>query len=296
MAFFTLWTLPEIQGGCIPIEWTLTGRGSLEVFPYPTNQYAQYPCPDPNPYLVVDCNDIVITAKDRCGTEKTITATCCDYDGPGKSPVSISYTSLSMVLETEQSVTALGGCPPYSWSVSGPGTITVDQSRPQRDLATYKAPPTNFNCQNNDSITVTDCCGVSSTITLHTSNSSPSSALRICDVMVCAHDCQNVGGLCHFHGTFGMWMYSCGGLLNASGFWDGNNRTEWACYDGPQISCAYPSYPPPCHPVIKSEFNPCTAGLCSFPSQPCGTVLDIRTELQKEQGCCPINPWTGLPL
>jgi len=74
----------------------------------------------------------------------------------GQAPLTINYSSLSVSCGSSQNLSASGGCPPYSWSLSGGGTLTPDGGG--NTSATYVAPASNPNCANNAMITLTDCC------------------------------------------------------------------------------------------------------------------------------------------
>ena len=77
-------------------------------------------------------------------------------DAWGQAPLAINYSSLSMSLGSSQDLSASGGCPPYNWSLSGGGTLTL--SGGDNTIATYVAPTSNPYCANNPTIILTDCC------------------------------------------------------------------------------------------------------------------------------------------
>lgn len=59
-----------------------------------------------------------------------------------------------------QNLSASGGCPPYTWRLSGGGALT-----PGGASAIYVAPPTtNTDCANNSTITLTDGCRNTATL------------------------------------------------------------------------------------------------------------------------------------
>jgi hypothetical protein len=65
-------------------------------------------------------------------------------------PLVINYSNLSMSCGGTQNLSASGGCPPYTWSLYGGGTLTSNGS--------YTAPSSNSNCTKNAMITLTDRC------------------------------------------------------------------------------------------------------------------------------------------
>src|SRR4030042_162117 len=73
-------------------------------------------------------------------------------DAWGQVPLAINYSSLSMSCGATQNLSASGGCPPYTWSLSGGGTLTPRGG--DHTSATYVAPDSNPNCANNAMITL----------------------------------------------------------------------------------------------------------------------------------------------
>src|SRR4030042_3616169 len=74
-------------------------------------------------------------------------------DASGQTPLTIDNPDLSMFFNASRPLSASGGCPPYTWSLSGGGTLT-----PSGDTATYVAPSSNTDCADNAMITLTDQC------------------------------------------------------------------------------------------------------------------------------------------
>ncbi len=76
-------------------------------------------------------------------------------DAQGQAALEIDYTNLQMSCGGSQNLSASGGCPPYTWSLSGGGTLTP--SGGDNTNATYVAPGNNANCTDNPTIILTDC-------------------------------------------------------------------------------------------------------------------------------------------
>ncbi len=79
----------------------------------------------------------------------------------GQAPLAINYSTLLMGCGNSQNLSASGGCPPYTWRLSGGGTLT-----PSGASAIYVAPTTNTDCANNPMITLTDGCRNAATLQL----------------------------------------------------------------------------------------------------------------------------------
>jgi len=75
-------------------------------------------------------------------------------------PPVIGFTSKQMSVNGNQTLTAIGGIGPYTWSlVSGGGNLPGSGTS-----VTYTAPGSNANCTNNPTIQVTDYCGNTTTL------------------------------------------------------------------------------------------------------------------------------------
>ncbi|MCJ7805602.1 hypothetical protein MUP46_03070 [Patescibacteria group bacterium] len=85
---------------------------------------------------------------------KDITECCCGIPPP----LLVSYSTLAMLCGQSQSLiidpTAFG-CPPYSWSLFGGGSLDKEEGV----QVVYTAPDTNPSCSLNPVIVVTDNCG-----------------------------------------------------------------------------------------------------------------------------------------
>lgn len=145
------------DGSCIPYIWELISSESIGGIEPSGNfdESATYIPPDEG-----GCkDDITIIVKDRCETlYQTHRSACCD----GAASLAIGYTSLVMLWANSQTLKATGGCSPYIWSLTGVGTLT-----PSEDglTALYTAPSTG-SCNNEPVITLTDCCGSNTNITI----------------------------------------------------------------------------------------------------------------------------------
>ncbi len=291
----TFWVFPEIRGSCLPFTWTVSNQDFTIVPSIPDGESAQLKpvgdCLDvDDPALCTQ--EVTVTVKDRCGVEDKVTfLSCCTQLSRGEIAVlSINYDSLAMGCSGTQDLTALGGCGPYSWSYTGAGSLSDTTGT----TVTYTAPPTNPECENNDTVTVTDCCGNQATITLYVSCNPAGNAYRYCDSLICTPCYWGGGASCYAKYTFGRWRYACNGTLIDSTFWDGITRPAFECYDGSFTGCC--TAVPTCADDPTCSVAGVCSGLCTTPNQLCGTYLDTRTAAMKTNGCCPINPDTGLPF
>lgn len=158
---YTLYMVPEIKGGCLPFHWTLTGPGVVQEQDV-LNASVKYS--PPTLPEEVGCDDVSILVEDRCkgSTDQVDMIPCCEdesYVMPG-----IGYTTLVMEPGTAQTLSATGGCWPFTWEkVSGVGAL-VGSGR----NAVYTAPDQNNEegCGGNAVIRLTDCCGNSDEITI----------------------------------------------------------------------------------------------------------------------------------
>jgi len=275
-----LYAIPEIKGSCLPIEWTLSGPIALWNSKKNDN-IIYFKC------LEAGCNDpATITLRDRCGTEYIVRGSPCCQDA--KEP-SILYTSLLMSCGQYQTLNAFGGCGPYSWSISGGGgTLNTNTG----SEVIYHAPATNANCTDNPTITVTDCCGGSANLQLAINCYSASgtalgyTSLEVCE---CRHytNC-NICGFCYYgSGNWHTRKWDCSGTLTY------DCETNPGCSVGSWPSCGSYTGDQGCFSETNCWTNQCGCG-CG-PSCPCNAIKDCRTQAQKDAGCCPINPLTGLP-
>lgn len=286
-------TLYFINGACPPFEWTLTGPGSLVDCPPDHGSAEWFP---PEDYM--GCEDVVITTRDRCGSEHTIRASCChggQDGGPEFGPLGISYESLVLGFNQCQNLHNAGGCPPYSWSSGGVGTLEVDPNDKTGGSAVYCAPDSNPNCENNANISITDCCGNSASIEISITNNNYYIALRLCDFVVCNVDDEgNETGQIQCE-----WWY-CDGQSTGPSCYTATGLSgpcPW-CWNGP-CDCTLSKGPP------YGDWYVCTYGgkdfqcaMCEASSSGChcGIVCDVRTPEMIAAGCCPPNPLTGQPM
>ena len=286
----SFYVFPTVDKSCIPYTWTLTGPGSIQYAGgYGVKEIAIYDPPETH-YKDPSCLPVVLTVTDRCGNSDTMTADCCPFS---TGPV-IAYTALAMGCSQSQELTVSGArissCPPYEWSMTGGGLLSYPRGEiadPLHEYVTYTAPDANPNCSNNPTITVTDCCGHSTSIQLAINcDSSGGAAIRSCSYVECE---DNPGGGV-WRATFCEENWDCYGEAMTPVAWDGGYFAD--CGECREVGSFF-TYP-------KSDRNtsPCggvSSGLCDNPDQACGTTLDVRTTVMKEAGCCPVNPFTGLP-
>jgi hypothetical protein len=225
---------------------------------------------------------------------KAITECCC-----GEPPdLLISYTTLAMQCGQDQTLIinpASPGCPPYSWSLTGGGSLNVEEG----DQVVYSAPLTNDDCSLNPSISVEDNCGTVCTVQLAVNCYTPNDLAFKESVVVAGSGPPNLcsGIMC---GPWGAYMYR---LLCFYG--RGYNRYNcksiylgqtWPGTANAKIcSPLGGTCPEPCS-VYPGLFWNCTTDTEYSESDYCGKVTDVRTPEMKAAGCCPINPETGLPF
>ncbi len=204
----------------------------------------------------------------------------CAQCTPTGNPLQINYTSLSMGCNTSQNLSASGGCPPYNWSLSGGGTLTP--SGGDNTSATYVAPASNANCTDNPTITLTDCCRNTAGIHLAVNCYVGGNALRNSIRGICGPCEPAPGGGYHQLTYWEHYFYNCNGV-----------ETSHCCQTGGSSDCGLGCY----YGWYGNDSN-CGSGSCwtnACPYSPCG-LIDLRTQPMKDQGCCPINPLTGLPF
>ncbi len=276
--YIPLFAFPQKSGSCIPYSWTNLGDvGTLTVSEDTLSATLEIAGE-----IACD-NQVIVSLTDRCGTDDVlkIESCCDDTEGPD-----LGYTSLQMGCGGYQTLMATGGCGPYSWSVSGGGTITPVE--PGSAWAGYQAPDENPNCENNATVTVTDCCRRSSSISIATNCYGVYPALKYCLWYFCVspYACNDDLSWC-WEGQYHIQAYLCDGTGTG---WTGGEPGQY-CYgyycDLLDSNCTYAGYSYP--------------GICNNPYGPCpdpgqsAKVCDERTDETKAQGCCPINPMTGLP-
>ena len=285
------------QFSCGPYVWSLTGMGELVTNEIETG-IVEYRVPTAE-FEARDCHDeITIGVVDRCGTTDSILFTSCCTDAAA---LELTYTTLQMACSGSQTFGASGGCGPYTWSATT-GSIT--------QAGVYTAPTTNANCAYNPTISVSDCCGQSDDITLAVNCYAPAAnALSLAHTTMwycCEFSNCNACGYCHrASATFYHWMWDCNAI-----------QTSY-CTQGPTspptpgadcggcgsytfVSCpadireGSASLPNTCCGANNCYASGCSTCNCGVGCV-CGVVNDCRTAAMKTEGCCPLNPITGLP-
>ncbi len=281
-----------------------------------------------------------ITVRDICGEEDTlIMGPCCGTEDA----LVIDYATLAMQCSDVQNLTASGGCGPYTWEVSGGGTITPDSTGGSG--ATYEAPDTNAECASNATITVTDCCGNTTNVRISVNCNTGDLEAYVTWTYVTTYHSANCGASCA-SGNGPFYQHRAGGTVYKCDGSVARNCTSYAI-----IATTNSSVPPAgSNPTIcglgcngdpnatvtiytitevgwRGIANPSSAGAncgCTDPSnQGCGscyknalpngcvpagsgitgtaipghnTAWDLRTAAMITAGCCPLNPYTGLPF
>ena len=285
-----LLAMPEKDGSCPPYKWQFSGQGSLIVDDGKEHGYKResYFVTSMNP----DCHTpLSIKLTDRCGTiYDIVTGSVCDEF---YTPLSISYTTLKLSCKAAETVNAAGGVAPYTWSLSGGGTIEVTADT---IYCTYTAPNNNSYCLLNPTIQVTDCCGNTASIQLAINcYHIEYPAFRVFRWSDLGRDSGcGVGGeapypRCRVEIDYD--QYDCdGNYVNSAGWY-----TPCICYD-----CgSEPSKPPFCEK--GGEGAACNAdplGECFWTNDlyyP-GQTIDLRDDARKAAACCPLNPETGKPF
>ena len=273
-----LYGIPEIKGSCLPLKWELNGSISF------------FGSSKENDYLIFlkcgkrDCRSKgSITLTDRCGSIYHVRVKpCCEESAI----LSINYTSLQMICVQQQTFSATGGCDPYVWSLSGGGELSPIEGTE----TTYTAPANNPNCEDTPTITLTDCCGNTATITIYVTCPVVGEAFAVSKLSFSNTNC--ISGACYADGQCSTEHFGCDNTLQNSCY--GSQYGQF-CYCTPDADCD------PCTPekiLDLTEHYDATMG--------CGgtydgvkywnTCVDYRTQDMKDAGCCPINPQTGLPF
>lgn len=292
---------PDFFGTCYLIDATLQGPGLLDAF------YVEEPSAiagqkdrvagitnfawcEPLTGLLSMCDEINIKVKDRCGTEKNILASCCDlWDESGDEFV-IIYDSAQMGFSEWQIMHAHGGCWPYTWTTNQ-GTL-----HPQgynQAFVIYTAPASNDSCTETI-ITCTDCCGHTAVLKIAVSSGYTGAALVQLDWDP---------GSCteYYNGTYGCDYTEGVGYLRCR---------SWDCSTNVLVDCIQPigfgdcsaNYPGGGGCTVYGKYGSggcydCNA--CPWAQQPpswIGHLTDVRSPGTLWLGCCPLDPFTGLPF
>jgi hypothetical protein len=240
----------------------------------------------------------------------------CDEETipPGSPGIAIVYDSLIMGCGEEQSLSvdpAEPGCPPYEWQVSGGGDLSTYEGAG----VTYSAPESNSNCTVKPVITVTDKWGKEATVSLavncYTGNEIAFYQPTCFDESQSGSWCQmKDGGGWNWH-VLWAWSsklnhyrcdsiylgqsyvnnhFSCithGGITGPCGPLMGMKPSPNDCSEDGPLGCGVKEEGYNCYALIPGEEAVCLGE---------GEVFDNRTEGMLGQGCCPINPVTGVPF
>jgi hypothetical protein len=292
------YTLPDIEGSCIPFIWT-KDSDNFELIPAvpfgetATLMYSTWPCistEDPG-----WCNiGVTVTVEDRCGTKDHVKfLSCCE--ALGETPMYMIYTSLHVMCGSSQDLTAVGGCSPFTWVLSGGGTLVADNG----NVAVYTAPTSNVGCAESPGvITVTDCCGQSTSVTI-TANCFTQNDTAYVITQLVQGGCFMAQPPSCLQGYYQckeihISTWNCLGVMLSDCQWGDipsceysyqyvSMWTPWACGE-----CG--------HVTTDCMSESCGCGGRGYGNCPCNTTIDVRTVAMKNAGCCPINPNTGMPF
>lgn len=283
-----LYAIPDVKGGCLPFTWIQSGPGKLYIPDKDTGGPQTMAYYQLGELSEIDCHDDVnITLADRCGTTYNVLAeSCC----AGADELVLVYTTLLMACSQQQTLYAQGGCAPYTWRVTaGGGTIEYSGLGYE---AIYYSPATNPNCTSNPTITLTDCCGASDSISLAVNCYVGGIALGYNDYWTCGACVPDPwpATTCNINFAVSRSTWDCNGTLTTyceTAVKPACNAAAWNLCNGRQPTCT-PPVPTSCWS------NACGCG-CGGYACACNVLLDCRTPTLKANGCCPINPLTGLP-
>ena len=274
-----LLTIPDVLGSCLPFTWTFGGMGSLSFNATDIYKTIGYFTPE-NPE---DCHSTVqISVADRCGTKFAFsTYSLCDDPLWNSNPLSIGYTTLWMAINQSQDLQAVGGIGPFSWSLAGPGTLSID---PNTGLEMYTAPASASECPS-VTVIVTDCCGNTASIQIQIGGGNPNSQAYCVFSweIASSQDCAGGNIMTNIYNIYQVW-YDCLGNLTSSSLF-GNIQ----CDSSFGISVGSR----PCCDGYQSGSNICDQQSCTgygyadIDSFANGLTVDHRSASDKANGCCP---------
>ena len=219
-------------------------------------------------------------------------------------PLSIEYTTTQMRCGESQFLglnnIALDCCPgvPLIWQLSGGGSLSVGEDSMS---ATYNAPATNPNCSNNGTVSVTDCFGRTASVSFSSNCFTATTVMAFTTKSVVDYNTFLYFDLPNWpppdkpryycaEGNVALDAFNCDGAQpgNLAGCWHCALAWNVKCNDCGFGDCFYPPnsddigglfFGVDCHGVQPGT-------VCNPFSSPFG-ITDIRTDAQKEAGCCP---------
>lgn len=269
--------------GCLPFEWTITGYGVLSSNDTNIASIGEEEIPRGSD------DETVLTVIDRCGSTDSFEADPCCENAPA---LSINYTSLMMVCGTEQDLEAEGGCSPYTWGLLGGGSLSETEGK----YTTYTAPITNSNCVSNPTIILTDSCPTISELQLAV-NCSSDDAWVLVERDFDPGTCVTVASDSCPPNPPGTWSVGIGTLR--SRVWNCSGELIGDCIENLNLDRCFILCG---DPDIWFQLGFCDGCVCTGSHDIGGRglgfdqLLDARSDEQKAEGCCPINPFTGLPM
>ena len=197
-----------------------------------------------------------------------------------------------------QPLSASGGCPTYTWSLSGGGSLSVLQG----GATTYTAPSNNSGCSQNATITATDKCRNTASITLAVNcySGAPAAYRRweCSQGETSNYQCNFWVIGCSYNTIF--YDYDCHGNYYA---WEICPYGLWCTYwrEKPYLGMSCEPVDSVMPGILKWNNSGCGYPECCYNNEQyvpyaCGQTEDLRTPQMIQQGCCPMNPYTGLPF
>jgi hypothetical protein len=219
---------------------------------------------------------------------------CCCANPPA---LAISYATLAMQCSQQQTLSVdpdIPGCPPYTWSLVGGGSLNTTEG----SSVIYTAPSSNAGCSSNPNISVEDACGTVFEISIAVNcNTGGLAAYALWSWVDKDYGCVWDPPLWRFY-----WImkteYHCDGTVHSgpTHTYETTLAQNFPPSTPNEVICAKQTGTSVCSVCHGVSRYPTTLIGIGLPDVYDGRVDDVRTPAMKTAGCCPINPETGLPL